>query len=448
MREKPSVHKPLQRPTLASRTDSDTLSTTSVVPQATPSENMTISRMMYLQSVAGNKATRQLVNGAKIQRSVNMRLSGQQDTQQYNNLAGLCKAAGIKKAALLIPMKTRLLEGNHFSAEYKANFDAHEFLQLELKNIIYGLDSLIPGANSSAVIVTNTGNAQAVANQLYSILAPKITQEWLKRYPHVKTSITLGNYYTDFLQFNTLFSGKQEEYTKLLSSKDSKRFQHRLDRFTEKAEPLKIRIENALAQDDVPDSLMNEVVTFMTEFHQFELAWDLDFQEGEDKLEDKVDNELASNESLGDKYQIGGGTDDEVNVGDEYRSLLACTFYAILTVKPGWLGAETPQELHSILRKTGKLKAYDDDRVAAKIRYLAGLTPTMIGSQNKTVKAFLKGEASKRGEKKNYIIDAEGIAHTFAAKWDGEKYVKVDEQTPAGGAFGKFENKKALTAWN
>ena len=90
------------------------------------------------------------------------------------------------------------------------------------------------------------------------------------------------------------------------------------------------------------------------------------------------------------------------------------------------------------------MKDYDDDRTAGKIRYLAGLNPTIIGNQNKTVRAYL--QQKKQSDKDNFLLDVEGVAHTFAAVYKGNDYQRVDEASPGGGNFSQYNN-KVLAIW-
>ena len=60
----------------------------------------------------------------------------------------------------------------------------------------------------------------------------------------------------------------------------------------------------------------------------------------------------------------------------------------------------------------------DDHQIAAKVRYLAGLYPTRVQGYM-TLRAYLQQEALA-DRKQSRIYDITGMAHTFAAAWDGQ----------------------------
>jgi hypothetical protein len=414
--------------------------------------------VVRLQSTIGNAAVRRMVTqpGRGIQRAVSIRLMGQTKTTTANDIDTLCTATGITVDQLAAEFKTKLFAGALFPAPYKQSYDQNEDLQAEMKQITADLDDLVAANVSNSVIVASSGDANAVAAQLFPLVSPSINAVRLNRYTHYKTATTLGNVPgTSYLTFLETIKQKLTEYQSQFGEYDydesAQKMRHRITKYTEYSDSLKQALDTAINANQGPNvtgPIIQRIEAFMAEISTFEKAWDLDFFEEAGDLESVVETNLAQNEALGDKYKKGGGVDDGESVGDRFRALLACSLHAILAVKPGWLGAETPSDLHEILRKTGKLKDYDEDRTAAKIRYLAGMTPVNVAGQNKHVSTFLAEEAEKKNPK-SYIIDAAGVAHTFAAKWDGAKYLKVDEQTPGGNpSFGQYANKKALTVWN
>jgi hypothetical protein len=413
--------------------------------------------VVRLQSTIGNTAVRRMITpGRSLQRAVNIRVMGQSKTTAANDINTLCTTTGITVDQLAAEIKTKLFAGVLFPDFYKQRYDQNADLQAEMKQITADLDDLVAGNVTQNVIVASSGDANAVAAQLFPLVSPSINAMRLNQYPHYKTATTLGNVPgTSYLTFLETITQKLAEYQSQFGEYDydesAENMRYRIDKFTEYSDGLKQELDTAINANQGPNvtgPIIQRIEAFMAEIATFEKAWDLDFFEEARDLENVVETNLAQNEALGTKYQIGGGVDDGESVGDDFRGLLACSLHAILAVKPGWLGAATPRALHDILRKTGKLKDYDEDRTAAKIRYLAGMTPVNVAAQNKHVSTFLNEEALKRNPK-SYIIDAADVAHTFAAKWDGARYLKVDEQTPNGNPnFGQYANKKALTVWN
>ena len=177
---------------------------------------------------------------------------------------------------------------------------------------------------------------------------------------------------------------------------------------------------------------------FVAELGEFEHAWDLDFR----KTDVEADIEtLAENEATGDFYEEDGGVDDGMSVGDEWSPLLACSLYSILAIKPGWLGANSPQTLHRILRKTLNLKDYDDNKTAATIRKLAGFTPTVKGGVQ-SVNNYL----ASLDNLKSMILDVDTHAHTFALIWDNDRFKRTDE-TGSNREIGEYATDKVITVW-
>ena len=87
----------------------------------------------------------------------------------------------------------------------------------------------------------------------------------------------------------------------------------------------------------------------------------------------------------------------------------------------------------------------DDHQIAAKVRHLAGLYPTRVQGYM-TLRAYLQQEALA-DRKQSRIYDITGMAHTFAAAWDGP-FKKVDEASPNGVAFNVvYHQSTVLWAW-
>jgi len=440
--------------------DKTSLSKPSSVQTSTPMTDFPLPShtVVQLQSTIGNRAVREMVGRGK--GSIQRQLSAKLDTDKANTDVQDVKSLGdlfdINPPELMTAVKTALFAGDLFPDLYKTQYDANSALQTEFRNII---NTKIKASKSKTVINTTSGNTAEVARQLLEIISPSITTEYLNKFQHFLTISALGDdegqAYATFIE---TVSAKLTSYKSQIGAHDygeaAQTMRNRVDKLTTDATVLLTRIKTAVTKEEsveVINGIVADMNKFRAELATVEKAWDLHFLEEERGLEDKVETDLAQNEDLGDKYKKGGGTDDGMSVGDKYTSVMACSLYAVLTVKPGWLGAAGPEDLHNILRKTGALREYDDDRVAAKIRYLAGLTPTMVGGENKTVSEYLaaKKEAADKARKPadNIIIDAEGIAHTFAAKWNNGNFVKIDEATPNGGNFSEYKSKRVLTVW-
>lgn len=125
------------------------------------------------------------------------------------------------------------------------------------------------------------------------------------------------------------------------------------------------------------------------------------------------------------------GEDDGASVGDNYDKNLACSLYAILALKPGFLGATTPKELHYILRLNPQTKSYDEDKEVAKIRLSAGLSYRAPGNAENTVSKFMN-TLGEQHQGNKYIIDPSGAAHTFVLKYMGGRWKQVDNDHPDG----------------
>lgn len=127
----------------------------------------------------------------------------------------------------------------------------------------------------------------------------------------------------------------------------------------------------------------------------------------------------------------GAGVDDGAGVGDGYNASLACTLFALLRLKPGFLGAASPIELHHVLRLNTATQNYDDEPVVAKIRLAAGLTYHTPAEGQTNVSGFMGNlDESDRGTK--YIIDPAGEAHTWVLEYEGHAWRKYDNDNQDG----------------
>lgn len=125
------------------------------------------------------------------------------------------------------------------------------------------------------------------------------------------------------------------------------------------------------------------------------------------------------------------GTNDGASLKDSYDSGLACSLFAILELKPGLLGATTPEELHHIFRLDPKTKEYDNDKEVAKIRLSAGLHFHAPAENENTVGKFMQ-RRTQQDQGKKYIIDPAGQAHTFTLKYSGGRWKQFDNDHPGG----------------
>jgi len=414
--------------------------------------------VLRLQQTIGNQAVARMIareRASGVQRALNAKLTTEQNATAFDDLGHICQKFGIKKKDLVTPVKDALFQGALFPDTYKNRYDASPELQTEMAKIVNGLDGLIAASNSQTVINAAANDANAVGTQLVAALGGAINAAFLNGFGHYKTLNTLGQdsagAYVNFLDVSI---AKFTEYTNQTKKSDAEfdysekadTVRNRLDVFSKQAKALKTELNNAINQQQSTDAIIARIKTFTTEIAAFENAWDLDFLIGKRKIDDKI-GELARDQRLGGHYEVGGGTEDDMSVKEAYNPNLACTLFAILALKPGWLGAEHPRDLHSILRKTGQLKDYDDDRTAGKLRYLAGLTPTIVGDQNKRLGEFLQ-QRKQANQKDSFIVDAEDLAHTFAVVWKSDKFVRVDEASPPdGGGFGAYLQKKVLAIW-
>jgi hypothetical protein len=127
------------------------------------------------------------------------------------------------------------------------------------------------------------------------------------------------------------------------------------------------------------------------------------------------------------------GEDDGASVKDHYDVALACSLYALLQLKPGFLGADTPEQLHHVLRSDPRTAQYDNDQEVAQIRIAAGLRYLAPAEGERTVSGYTRS-LTVADQTRKFIIDPEGEAHTFVLAWLDRAWKQVDNDHPAGTA--------------
>jgi hypothetical protein len=146
--------------------------------------------------------------------------------------------------------------------------------------------------------------------------------------------------------------------------------------------------------------------------------------ENDDDYKDLMDPE---------KHDYGGvvGGEDDATVGDIYNQSLACSLYALLTVRPNFMGAKTPKALHNIFRAKEVTREYDEEKEIAKIRLSAGLTYS-TDYKGKSVNQMIQSFNTTTDRNRRIIVDPAGnVAHTFALKYDNG-WKKFDNDNPNG----------------
>ena len=162
-------------------------------------------------------------------------------------------------------------------------------------------------------------------------------------------------------------------------------------------------------------------------------------------IKDNIENSMNSDfKGLKAIYQDSEG-DDGMSVSDEWSKSLACTLYALLFLKPNFLGAGSPEELHKIFRSYETTEEYDEDEVVGKIRIAAGLKYSMANAGDK-VSGLVAGLGDgDRGRK--IIVDMVGEAHTFTLMYDGA-WKRYDNDSPGGNARVGYANKRVACTWD
>jgi hypothetical protein len=131
------------------------------------------------------------------------------------------------------------------------------------------------------------------------------------------------------------------------------------------------------------------------------------------------------------------GTDSTASIGQKYNKTMACSLFALLRLKPGFLGAKDEEHLHYIFRTNLQTREYDEDVFVAKIRLAAGLKPH-------NDKEDVKGLQIKGNKKKKIIIDPVGDAHTFVLEHTAKGWKKYDNDNQEGTPNG---NQKIRVYW-
>ncbi len=138
---------------------------------------------------------------------------------------------------------------------------------------------------------------------------------------------------------------------------------------------------------------------------------------------------LMNPEKLDYEGVVGG--EDGADIVDIYNQSLACSLYALLTVRPNFMGAKTPKELHNIFRAKEATKEYDEEKEVAKIRLSAGLVYS-TDYQGQSVNQMIQSFNTTTDRNRRIIVDPGGnVAHTFALKYDNG-WKKFDNDNPNG----------------
>jgi hypothetical protein len=410
-------------------------------------------QVLELQRAAGNHTVARLLAPHVVQRAVKARVMGASKSQAHTSLTALCAQFGITREDLVPGFKTKLFAGPLFPAVYKQNYDANKWLQKEVRDIVLGLDDLVAAAVSRSEIVAGKGDGGAVAAQLFGIIGNAITAARLNAHMHYYLITTLGvqdvGIYVGSLnavvqrldQYKAQIDPNAYDPATLAKNEqmDNRRAQLR-----GRSRQLQTDLDTAVrgGQVQATAAAIQQIRTLVADIDEFEKAWDLDFWVDREGIEEKLAG-VARGTELEAFYAPGGGEDDEMAVKDVFKPLLACSLYALLALKGRWLDTNDPRTLHAILRKTGKLKDYDDNQAAAQVRLLAGLNATVVGNQ--TLGQYILAKKAK-GEKESFIADIEGEAHTFAAVWKDNDYKKVDE-TGSNGSLAKYARNRVLAVW-
>lgn len=199
----------------------------------------------------------------------------------------------------------------------------------------------------------------------------------------------------------------------------------RIEKLIGEADRLIAQLQQELAGQQPTGATLDLMRRFQDEFTILQGVVDLE-QLG--PHQDGAVRELEQNPSPHNIFSPGGGTDDHVNLRDVFEPGKACSLYSLLTLAPGFMGASSPEELHTMLRRTQDLREYDDNDVVARLRLMAGLTCTMEGKPIAEVLAKYE-----HAGKPPFIVDPAGEAHTFACEWANDGYYPRDNGENARG---------------
>lgn len=371
---------------------------------------------------------------APVQRVVKAKKVGGEDVQDCATFAKLVEVFAIDeegKKAYAVRLKSLLWGAGVIPAKYKEQFAANNLaVKDEVAKMALQVNDLIGACASPTVISVAANDGAALADALFGVIGNAMDAEYLKKYPHFKMLALglVGDDATNYLKFVELKRAKLAEYRKAIKyvkhdkaeADKNAQMENRITVLTEEATELETALRTGLTEGKDAGPLVAKMTSFREDIAVIEKAMDLDAKAEE--VDDKV-KDLKEDESEHNSY-ANGGVEDGASVGDKYVDLLACSLHALLAVVPGWLGAGSPQELHAILRRTKKLKAYDEDEIVAQIRFMAGLTPTM--QQGKRLDAIINGMGEDHPP---FIADPIGAAHTFGVVWASSAYRPRDNES-------------------
>ena len=374
----------------------------------------------------GGTATAQ---GKPIQRAVKAQQIGATEVVDCNSLASLAKLFALDGAGKLefaTQMATHLWSTRIFPAPYQAQFASNGAVKAEIGELINGLGDLIKASSSPTIISVAANDGRRLADQLFGIIGGSINAEYVKeKCPHYRMlSLGLGgDSATSYLTFVKTKRAKLREYRRLSDQKHGKdrKLTYQIDALETRATELEAMLSEALAQAKETGSIIAKMNDFRDQIAQIEAAIDLDYQAGTPEVAKQL-KDLQTNRSEHNKYTVDGGVSDGVDLRDTYETSKACSLFSLLAVVPGFMGAQDAPTLHAILRKTKTLREYDEDAVAARIRFTAGLKPTMQGRPlGEILDEIVQGRT-----RPSFIADPAGEAHVFSVVWDGETYHPKD----------------------
>ena len=381
------------------------------------------------------------VQGKAVQRAVKAKKADSEEVKSLDTLKGLfdlfaLDAAG--KKAFGAQMKTRLFATAVFPAAYKAQFDTNPVVKDEVSSLIVGVNDLIKASGSQTVISVAANGGTALADALFGIIGGAMDAEYVKAKCPSVSVLGLGDGLggdgaTSYLTLLKMKRAKLDAYGKEIKyEKHDKaeidknaQMENRITALKAQCAELEEELKTALNGRKSTAPIVAKMNALQADIAIVEKAIDLEYEVGQEDIQEKLEA-IKSDETEHNGY-ANGGVDDGVSVGDAFEALKACSLYALLAVVPGFMGANNPRELHEILRKSKKLKDYDEDDVVAQLRFAAGLTPTMQGGRR--LDDFITKEiVQKGGDRPSFIVDPSGEAHTFAAVWKDGAYRPRDNE--------------------
>ena len=332
-------------------------------------------------------------------------------------------------------MKTRMFATAVFPQPYKDQFDTNSAVKEEVETIIKGLNDLIAASTSDTVIAVAANQGAALADALFGIIGGGITADYVrgKDTPHYKM-LALGLAGAGATSYLTFVQTKRAKLAQYKAAIHEDRFdaesrstnalnQNRIDELTAKAVEIESELTTVLTEHGNLNATLAKVTAFQADIAAIEAAIDLDFKVDDRAIQNQL-RTLQRDDTAHNSYREGGGVEDGAAVSDRYQVGMACSLFALLAVVPGFMGASSAPELHKILRKTEKLKKYDEDAEVAQIRLLAGLTPTMEGGRQ--LGAIIQDILDAGDARPGFIADPTGHAHTFAVVWVDDAYRPKD----------------------